>query len=463
MTHLPLKDRNRPRSEGLTHSQNAQSAPSSLRVLLGIFLFALFIRLVSFIFLPDINSYALAPNEADSYTYHSIALNLISGNGYCEKGLEPTRNRTPTYPVFMALIYMIFGVHAIAVVVAQAILSALSCCLVYKLACRLFDKRAGIAAAFIAATYPGLIYYDSRILRESLTATLLVIIVFLATDTLKARRRSGRQFVVGLLLAVLSMCRPETILLCAPVGYLLIRPFGGFRALLKPAVLIALPVLLVWVPWTVRNYALFGTPSPITSGLGSTLWFGNRWAANGGEDQPADARKKLRDETANLWQETTEARADGMFMSKAIREIAQRPGWFAQVILKKMIYFWKDANGVKKTLPALHPSLPYMLNAYYYSLLLLVLVAMGVASRKREWVLPMFGLILSYMMIYALLHVRNRYRVPVLPLVFILSAGGISALYNMLKAYFLPTSKPQISAAYTLPNIKPRPHKELAR
>ncbi|MDP6088447.1 MAG: hypothetical protein QGF68_20730, partial [Nitrospinota bacterium] len=52
---------------------------------------------------------------------------------------------------------------------------------------------------------------------------------------------------------------------------------------------------------------------------------------------------------------------------------------------------------------------------------------------RREWVPPLLSVILTYMMIYALLHVRNRYRVPVLPLVFVLSAGGFWFLYDLIR------------------------------
>ena len=379
---------------------------------------------------------------SDAGAYHNIAVNLVEGRGYSENGREPTRVRTPTYPAFLAVVYTVTGPSPQAAVVVQSLLGALTVYLVFLLTRRVFDHRAGLLAALIAAFYPALIYYDTRILREGLAALLLAAAVLLAVDTWPKRSTSQRLLAVGGLIAAMSMCRPEMILLTVPVGYLLVRPIRQVRRIWRPALFVALPVLLVWVPWTARNWVVFGSPSPITAGLGTTLWFGQRWADIGGEDRLAADHARLHKRTVDILESNisggNEANVERTFLRMVLDDVSRRPGWFAAMVFKKMYLFWKDANGVKRTLPAIHPLLAHIHNAYYYALLALAVLGVAVGARRREWVLPILGVILSYMVVYALGNLRNRYRVPVLPLVFVLSAGGFWALYDLVRARILP-------------------------
>lgn len=106
----------------------------------------------------------------------------------------------------------------------------------------------------------------------------------------------------------------------------------------------------------------------------------------------------------------------------------------------KAVLFWRTANGVKRTLPKVHPALPILLNAYYYTLLLLAALAVF-QHRRNSKVRVLLGTIVLYTAVYALLHVRNRYRVPLLPIVFVLTSGGAVAVYDWLKnAYSSRTS-----------------------
>ena len=308
----------------------------------------------------------------------------------------------------------------------------MSILLVFLIASRFFDAKTALLASAIAACYPALVYYDNLILRESFTGFLLLCTF--ALTWVPSSPPSPRRFLgLGVLLAINSMCRPETLLLTAPV-YLIATPHA-IRPLKKHAthiVCIALPILLVWVPWTARNYVQFGSLSPVTSGLGSVIWFGNRWAAIGGDNHTETDRQNLKNITETIKAQSAESEIDKTFLQRSLGDLAQKPLWFAQMTYKKGILFWKDANGVKKTLPKIHPALPTLLNTYYYSLLILAVCAI-IAYRRRKDVVALFGIVIFYMMIYALLHVRNRYRVPILPLVFILSSGGIQFIAKQLK------------------------------
>src|SRR3954470_3322085 len=49
--------------------------------------------------------------------------------------------RTPLYPLFVALLYRLFGVHQLPVALAQTVLFALTCVVVYAMARRVASER----------------------------------------------------------------------------------------------------------------------------------------------------------------------------------------------------------------------------------------------------------------------------------------------------------------------------------
>lgn len=383
-------------------------------------------------------SFAMPTDQAkweDESNYHAMAESFSNGQGFTLDGENPTRLRTPGYPIYLGVIYWLFGPHPQIALYIHCFVGSLNVLFVFIIASRIFNRKAGLLAAFMTATYPALIYYDIRLLREGLTALLITATLAFIFSQSEKRTNTAHLLTVGLLIAFCGLTRPETLLLVVPISYLLLRPITNISSLWRPILLIGLPILLVWVPWTIRNYVHFGTISPVRHGLGSVLWFGSRWAAIDGDNHKSKDRNALQELNREKFGGLEEAQTDKRYMESALKDIKQRPDWFLSMVGKKMVLFWRDANGVKKTLPSIHPALSYMLNTYYYGLLLLALLASVWLCRKREWVLPLFGTVITYMMIYALLHVRNRYRVPILPIVFVLSAGGFWALYDLLKTW----------------------------
>tara|TARA_Y100000588_G_scaffold310130_1_gene335498 strand:+ start:1962 stop:3212 length:1251 start_codon:yes stop_codon:yes gene_type:complete len=369
----------------------------------------------------------------DAGFYDQIALNLLAGNGFSVDGVEPTRIRPPTYPVFLAAIYGVVGRNLNAVVFVQSLLGAITCILIHWIALHLFGRRAGWVAAVIAVCYPALIYYDTRILREGPTAFLIALTFWIALKGKRGEWTSATApFITGIVLAVVSMCRIESVVLFAPATFLLAGNDLDLKTLVRRAGLVLVPILLVWIPWTARNYNTFGTLSPVTSGVASAMWFGSRWAASGADDQTPEARAALKAETRQVYDRTGEAGVERAFFALLLDDILDRPGWWATMVGEKAILFWKNANGVKRTLPKIHPILPIALNTYYYALLLLALFA-AIRNRNNKTVRIFAGTIVLYTAMYALLHVRNRYRVPLLPIVFVLTSGGAVTLFDLLK------------------------------
>ena len=395
-------------------------------ILLGIVVLAFVLRIVCMIVLSPTREWV------DSSTYDTLATQIVSGNGFTNLSGTPTRIRPPAYPLFIAGIYAFTGHNPIAATTVQALLGSLGVCLIYFITRRFSNSRSALTAALIAATYPALIFYDSRLLREGFTASVLVLGV-LAAFRARERQTTSAYLLLGAVIGAASMCRPETVLLTAPLLWIALpclRPFGRIA---RPVAIVLLTVIVSWTPWTVRNVIYFDSVSPVHAGLGSTVWFGSRWAENGGDDHLTSSRVNLQNETRSIQKAVGRERADSAFMARVLEDIFERPMWFLEMVGRKAILFWQDANGVRKTLPKVHPALPYVVNTYYYLMLGLAAFA-AIRFRKNPDVAKISVTILCFAGTYAVLHVRNRYRIPILPMVFILSSLGFWGCMDWMAA-----------------------------
>ena len=96
--------------------------------------------------------------------------------------------RTPGYPLFVAAIDRVIGQGHLAVAIAQALVFAAICLLVYALALRVVNDRIAFAAALFTALYPPLPYFAALTLTEVFTTFLVTLGVYLWLHSLVAAR-----------------------------------------------------------------------------------------------------------------------------------------------------------------------------------------------------------------------------------------------------------------------------------
>ncbi|MFC1525139.1 ArnT family glycosyltransferase, partial [Planctomycetota bacterium] len=141
-------------------------------LLLVIFLIALGLR-VGFVLTLENKFYF-----PDSYQYDTVAQNIISGNGFMVS--ENLRaGRPPAYPLFLSISYLLFGKSLFVIRFIQALLSTLSCLVVYLIGKKVFDQRTGLIAAVITAIYPFFIFFSGLILTETIFILLLLVFIYL--------------------------------------------------------------------------------------------------------------------------------------------------------------------------------------------------------------------------------------------------------------------------------------------
>ena len=224
----------------------------------------------------------------DQQGYQRLAENLAATGRFTRFGdasaFVPEVIRTPGYPAFVALIYLLFGAgNHLAVAVAQVIIYAAICLLVFALGRRVAGERVGVTAALIAALYPPLPYFAALILTElwaALMATLAVVWCVRACQQHRVRDYA----IAGVLFSATTLVRPAFLLMpffFAGVLPLLIKSERTAVALRGWAALVAAAALTL-LPWFTYNYVNFGqfTISP-AGGIGRGVWEGGwqgRWS-----------------------------------------------------------------------------------------------------------------------------------------------------------------------------------------
>jgi len=196
--------------------------------------------------------------------------------------LVPEVIRTPAYPLFVAAIYKVFGVHQIAVALAQTALLPIICVAVYALGRRVASEGAAIAAAAAVALFPPLPYFAALVMTEVWTTLLFTAAMWLALRAVPSGRAALFAW-LGVLIALTTLSRPAFMLFPFALAAIGIVVFPLVRVTPRPPLSRWLVMLaafsLTMLPWFAYNYVTLGrfTLSP-AGGVGRGLWEGS-WQA----------------------------------------------------------------------------------------------------------------------------------------------------------------------------------------
>jgi 4-amino-4-deoxy-L-arabinose transferase-like glycosyltransferase len=201
----------------------------------------------------------------DSAGYHVRAVNLLEHGmltGAEAPPFEPDVVRTPGYPVFVAGIYALAGAAPAAVVLAHAVLGALTAALTCALAAGLgLPPAAAGLAGLVVALDPVSVLTANLILTETFYTTLLVAAV--ASLVRHRRTARGRWLVLAAVcLGAATLTRPATLFLpwaLAPLAGLADAGASwSWRRAARVGLPLALGATLVVAPWVYRNHRLTG-------------------------------------------------------------------------------------------------------------------------------------------------------------------------------------------------------------
>ncbi len=406
-------------------------------LLIGILLLSISLRVLVAFLLG--NEVVVPPLLKDQISYHSLAVRLITGHGFSfDRGWYPfTPPDTPTahwsflYSLFIAAVYSVFGVHPLAVRLTQAVLAgALLPWMLYRLAKRIFEGASPalpLVTALLAAVYAYFVLYAATLMTESLYLIAVVwslerTLALRATLVQKGRLRAPRQgLYLGLSLGIATLLR-QSFLPWVPVLFVWLLWLGWrmkrLRTVAVTLAIAALVLALCILPFTIRNYRVYGQFLLLNSNAGYAMYSAQHpmHGTHFQEFAAAPIPEDLRGRGLN------EAQLDRELMRRGIGFILADPRRYVLLCLSRVGDYFKFWPAPDTTL--LHNIgrvgsfgllLPFMLYGLW-----LGLRRNGLSRGPKTWVqfaTTPPALILIFAIYYSTLHILTwamiRYRLPV--------------------------------------------------
>ena len=125
---------------------------------------------------------------SDTRHYDTAALHLLAGDGFGEK-----YNRSPVYPVYMALTYAVFGHSFVAMRFVETLLGVFLVWLIYHIARKAFNEKIAMISALLAALFPHFIILAGLLYPTNLFTVLLASSVYFM---IKSEETDARRYLI---------------------------------------------------------------------------------------------------------------------------------------------------------------------------------------------------------------------------------------------------------------------------
>jgi 4-amino-4-deoxy-L-arabinose transferase-like glycosyltransferase len=368
----------------------------------------------------------------DNYYHHHWAQtvadgDLIGGTTYF---------RGPLYVWCLGLLYAVLGDSLWVGRVFGAVIGLLSVYMTWHLGRRVFGATAGIVAASLQAVFPIVIYFEAELLVDPLFMLLLQIAVFrmlIWWDSPLPRNLA----LAGLMLGLACITRPTGLILIPLLAALPLIRDGVQKRLMMSSVGIA-ACLLVILPITVRNTLVADDPTLIASQGGINFYLGNNPQADGLSaimPEPLGYNWRIADVVHEASQaegrELSPGEVSRFWYGRAFDWIREHPLDCARLYLKKL-YFQISSQEISNN----RDLSVYFGRLLYFRLfpipigvvLSLATLAVVLLWNRNKQLRLLVLIILLYAAVSSAFFYTSRFRLPLLPLYFVLAGAGVTAV-----------------------------------
>ena len=399
--------------------------------ILSIFLLALVLRLFYLAAIRDAPYFHTL--VIDAFEYDHLATQILQGNWL----LDPAADmyvHGPLYPYLLALLKGI-GFGHLGILLFQAVLGALICVLIHRVAIHLFPHPIPLVAGLLAAGYWPFVFYNGQLL-----ATTLVMLVGLGLAVLLLRHVSnltyGSAVGAGILLGLLVMGRSNTLLLLPLLlGWIYLTARGLPKRRVALVLAFSLTFFLILFPFFLRNYQVQGTPIPFQGGF--SFYIGTNPEADGTPYVRQGAQFQRLELMPLQRGFDTPAAKGAFYTAEGLRFMYREPLAYLQLLYRKFRLFWNAFEiPVSADLRYYETYFPFY-RLFLLSFGLVVPFALvGILwhwQRTSAYTLPLL-FVLAYLFTGLMFSVCARYRLPALPFLLVFAAAGIWRLKELLTA-----------------------------
>ncbi|HEY3941056.1 MAG TPA: glycosyltransferase family 39 protein [Acidimicrobiales bacterium] len=220
-----------------------------------------------------------ATPAGDAYYYHYQANLLVGGHGFINPltyavahRAVPAADHPPLWTLVLAVAALVGLKSFWSQIVWSCLVGAAAIVVVALATHEIAGRRAGIAAAFLAACYPVFWINDGALMSETLVLLTSALVVW-QSYRLRRRPSLGAAFWLGTCCGLGALTRSE-LFLVVPIlaaGVALTRVLPTRRRAGAAGLLIVVGAMVPLTPWWIYNSSRFADPVLLSSQLGVTL------------------------------------------------------------------------------------------------------------------------------------------------------------------------------------------------
>lgn len=356
-----------------------------------------------------------------------------------EKGEFGSENHktwnTPGYPLFIALIFLIFGEYPLIVLLFQAVLGGVNAVLVYLIGKENWNVNIGFLGGLITGLYPTLILYRQLVLTEVLFITFLLA-TFLMLSVGLNKEKILNFVLAGILGGICCYVRPIFIAFPFFVFSMFVVPRFRNKKIFIGVILFFVISIGLTIPWNIRNHYVADAGRYFSSKGDYNFLMGNNPEATGTNIRTDGIGVPLDEEYVEYYFNADEGTRGKETIKKGLTFIAGNPLKWVKLCLVKISYlwniesrdfFWYFTQGKWKT-----NSLVFLLILLLFTsmpfVLLSITAIIGLFLKNYSSGVVFFILFLIYTTLIAVIFIgASKYHVPSIPILALFSA---SYLYN---------------------------------
>jgi hypothetical protein len=353
-----------------------------------------------------------------------LAKSIVAGQGFanpfgCLSGA--TAHLAPVFPYLLGFIYRVFpAAHhtELAVKIVRITIVSVMYALLPWLAERLrLDRRIGVFAGLAGSAIPVFFWLEVRDQWEAPLTALLLVAGLGMFANLFGRSGLRQTAATGAVWGVALLNAPTLALSFAALFFVWIwqcrlRIAAEWR--LIPALL--MPLILVLTPWTMRNYLVFHNVFFIRQNLGLELHMAfNPVSQAALEDNLTNGAYRdhptRNPEVCAQFGRVGEPVMNREYKRQALQWVGANPAKSARLMAQRFVAFWRMElpGNATRTLAS-------------EALTLAAFIGLGLCFRRHIFAAQLTGLVLlTYPLIYYVVHFDTRYRYPLEPIIILLA------------------------------------------
>lgn len=255
-------------------------------------------------------------------------------NPYFSGGQHFYSWRPPGFPLFLAFIYKISGHNFLAAKIGLALISSLTCILIYFLMKEFFNEKASLIAGLLYAIYPASIFWTGYLAPVSLVVFWMVLFsIYLIKG--KNKKRNSFFLLSGIFLGAGILTRSLFIVFLPLVLIWFLIEFKK-KCLLK-FIPFFVGSLLIVTPWIIRNYKIHKRFVLTSTEGGIVCYIANNEKSltqpSGYWNPPPSFFKKFKG--------MSEIEINNALYKLALKFIISHPKEYIKLVKDRLIRFWR--------------------------------------------------------------------------------------------------------------------------